>query len=169
MNKRWIFGLSVSGLMLAAGLAWAANSACNIDNCMEQGGGRFSVGGSLDILTGGDLDIETGGVLKVAGSDVTPELLILDGVTASTADLNATTNFEETISATTSEVTIAAAKTFDVPAGNLQIANVAITASAVEINQAADNSVNTEVVAAASVAGADLELAGHAVLSLHSA
>lgn len=75
--------------------AWAANSACNIDNCMEQGGSRWSVGGSIDVLTGGDLDIESGAAFKLAGTTV--------------------------------------------------------TASAVEINQAADNSANSEVVVATNV------------------
>ncbi len=61
------------------------------------------------------------------------------GVTASAGDLNATTNFEETISATTSEVTIATGKTLDITDNSgLQIANTAIDATALEINQAAD-------------------------------
>lgn len=88
MNKRWLFGVAALGIILAGGLAWAANTACNIDNCMEQGGDRWSIGGSLDVLTGGDLDIETGATLKIAGSDVTPELVVLDGFTGTTADLN---------------------------------------------------------------------------------
>ena len=50
--------------------AWAANAACNIDNCQEQGGGRWSIGGSIDVLTGGDLDIESGGAFKLAGTTV---------------------------------------------------------------------------------------------------
>ena len=133
MNKRWLFGIGVAAIALTSGLAWA-NPACNVDNCRERGGSRWSVGGSIDVISGGDLDIETGATLKIAGSDVTPELLILDGVTASTADLNATTNFEETISATTSEVTIASGKTLDIGAGNLQLDNVAVTATAVELN-----------------------------------
>lgn len=50
--------------------AWAANAACNINNCQEQGGDRWSVGGSIDVLTGGDLDIESGGAFKLAGTTV---------------------------------------------------------------------------------------------------
>ncbi len=114
----------------------------------------------LTTLTAGDItssdwipvyDASTGITKKVQADLVaTP-----DGVTASTADLNATTNFEETVSATTSEVTIAANKTLDIAtAGNLQIANVAITAGAAEINMAADISANMEVTAATNVLAA---------------
>ncbi len=57
------------------------------------------------------------------------------GVTASAADLNATTNFEETISATTSEVTIATGKTLNITdVAALEIAGTAITSSATELN-----------------------------------
>ena len=71
--------------------AWAANAACNIDNCQEQGGSRWSVGGSIDVLTGGDLDIESGGTFKIAGSTVSAtaaELNLMNGVTATTVELN---------------------------------------------------------------------------------
>lgn len=103
--RKLIFGLVLGAVGLSAMLfsseiirvttAWAANAACQIENCQEQGGSRWSVGGSLDILASGDLDIESGGALKLAG--------------------------------------------------------VTITASAVELNQAADNSANVEVVAATNV------------------
>jgi hypothetical protein len=63
------------------------------------------------------------------------------GVTASAADLNATTNFEETVSATTSEVTIKTAKTLNiVDNGGLKIASTAILATAAEINRSSDTS-----------------------------
>lgn len=63
------------------------------------------------------------------------ELNIMDGVTASTADLNATTNFEETISATTAEVTIPTTKTLNVTDNSgLKIAGTAISATAAELN-----------------------------------
>ena len=129
--KKLYMGLAAAALLLAAGgaIAQLANS-----NYREAGGLRWVIGGSLDVESGGEIDIESGAAFKIAGSDLATELAILDGVTASTADLNATTNFEETISATTSEVTIAAGKTLDVPAGNLQIANTAITATAAELN-----------------------------------
>ncbi|MEE9356572.1 MAG: hypothetical protein V3U75_13360 [Methylococcaceae bacterium] len=56
-------------------------------------------------------------------------------VTASPADLNAVTNFEETISATTSEVTIATGKTIDVADdGGLKLNSVAISSTAAELN-----------------------------------
>ncbi len=98
--KKLILGLAVGVLGLSALLfsqeitrittAWAANAACNVDNCQEQGGGRWSVGGSIDVLTGGDLDMESGSTFKLAG--------------------------------------------------------VTVSATAAEINQAADSSVNAEVV-----------------------
>ncbi len=63
------------------------------------------------------------------------EINTLDGVTASTADLNATTNFEETISSTTSEVTIATAKTLNITDNSgLKLANTAVTSTAAELN-----------------------------------
>lgn len=80
----WIFSQEIS----RSTTAWAANAACQIENCLEQGGSRWSVGGSLDILTGGDLDIESGAAFKIAGSDVAPELSALDGFTGTTAELN---------------------------------------------------------------------------------
>ena len=65
----------------------------------------------------------------------TAELNILDGVTASAGDLSATTNFEETISATTSEVTIATAKTLNVTDNSgFKINGTAITSTAAELN-----------------------------------
>lgn len=95
MSKRWIFGVSAAGLMLAAGLAWAANTACNINNCAEQGGDRWSIGGSLDVLTGGDLDIESGASFKIAGTTVAAtaaELDLMNGVTSTTAEINRATD-----------------------------------------------------------------------------
>lgn len=63
------------------------------------------------------------------------ELNIMDGVTASTADLNATTNFEETISATTSEVTVPTGKTVNITDdAGLKLAGTAITSTAAELN-----------------------------------
>lgn len=56
-------------------------------------------------------------------------------VTASAADVNATTNFEETISATTSEVTIATGKTLNIADdGGLKLNETAITSTAAELN-----------------------------------
>ena len=104
-------------------------------NYTEQGALRTVIQGSLDVTSVGEIDIETGGDFLVAGSSVIVELAILDGVTASTADLNATTNFEETISATTSEVTMATAKTLDITdVGGLQIANASVGATAAELD-----------------------------------
>ena len=59
----------------------------------EQGGDRQVVAssGSLDVESGGEIDIESGGALKLAGTEVTAdagELNIMDGVLATTAELN---------------------------------------------------------------------------------
>ena len=63
------------------------------------------------------------------------ELNISDGLTASTGDLNATTNFEETISATTSEVTIPTAKTLNITDNSgLKLAGTAVSSTAAELN-----------------------------------
>lgn len=104
-------------------------------NYTEQGATRTVVQGSLDITSGGDFDIESGATFKIGGNEIQVELDLLDGLTASTADLNSTTNFEETISATTSEVTIATGKTFDITdVGGLQIANTIVSSTGLELD-----------------------------------
>ena len=55
-------------------------------------------------------------------------------VTASPGDLNATVNFEETISATTSQVTVATGKLFKVDEGKLMLGSSTVTPSATELN-----------------------------------
>lgn len=63
------------------------------------------------------------------------ELNILDGVTASAGDINAITNFEETVSATTSEVTIATSKTLNVTDNSgFKLAGTAVSSTAAELN-----------------------------------
>jgi len=59
-------------------------------------------------------------------------------VSASDEDLSACTNFEETISATTSEVTIATGKTFDIvdDGAGLKLGGTVITTTAAQINLA---------------------------------
>ena len=96
--------------------------------------------------------------LKLAGTLVTSsaaELNILDGVTStatelntldgvsatlSAADLSAVENFEETVSATTSAVTITSGKDFDIAGhdlidNGLKLGGTLVTASAAEINK----------------------------------
>jgi hypothetical protein len=46
-------------------------------------------GDLLAVASGGTLEIETGGVLSLNGVDVTPELALLNGVTATGAQINA--------------------------------------------------------------------------------
>lgn len=85
MRKWKVFTAVVALVFVAAGLAWAQYA---VKNYKEPGGARTVIGGSLDVISGGDLDIESGGKLTVAGSDVTPELALLDGSTATTAERN---------------------------------------------------------------------------------
>ncbi len=145
MNKKFLTGavatlvIGVAAVVLLSDFAGAQNAACNILNCREQGGSRWSVGGSLDVLSGGDLDIESGGALKIAGSDITTELSILDGVTASTADLNATTNFEQTISSSTTVITVTdGVIDFDIAShdtsNGLKLGGTLVTSTAAELN-----------------------------------
>ena len=81
MRKTLLFGALAAFVFGLAGLAWAQNSACNVLNCKEQGGSRWSVAGSLDILSGGDLDIESGGALKLGGTTVSSSAAELDDTT----------------------------------------------------------------------------------------
>lgn len=143
-----LLALACLGLMSIAGVALAASGG---NELMYQKVQELTTLPTGEITSSDYIpvyDASTGQVKKVQADVVaTP-----DGVTASTADLNATTNFEETISATTSEVTIKTAKTLDITdVGGLQINNVAVGASAAELNMAADISANFEVVAATNV------------------
>lgn len=83
------FKYAVIAMALFATVAFAAN----VSNYKEQGGARWVVGGSVDVVSGGDLDIESGGSIKIAGTAVTAtaaELNLTDGITATTAELNET-------------------------------------------------------------------------------
>jgi len=112
--------------------------------------------------TGANIDFSNSDVLTITNPQIneavtltatSTELNLLDGVSglvqsdftklaainASAADLNATTNFEETISATTSVVTIAASKDLniaghDLSSNGLKLNNVLVTSSAAELN-----------------------------------
>ena len=153
--KKFLIVLAAVGVFGLASFAWAQN----VLNYNEQGGARQVIGGTLDIVSGGDLDIESGAIFSIAGADLAAELAILDGVTASTADLNQTTNFEQTLSSTTTVLTLTdGAINFDVAShdstNGLLLGGTLVTATAVEINQAADNSVNVETVIATNVIAA---------------
>ena len=113
--KKFLLGSALAVMGLAAFLfsaelahiadAWA-NPACNVDNCQELGGSRWSVGGSIDVISGGDLDIESGATFKVAGVAVTPtvEIVVATNVipaagSGATFFLNAETEFVSTLPA----------------------------------------------------------------------
>jgi len=88
----------------------------------------------------GDLG-DSGFYFSGAGGTVTATAAELNktNTTASQGDLDAITNFEETLSATTSEVSILTTKTLNiVDDGALEIAGTAITATAAELNTACD-------------------------------
>lgn len=87
--KRFLF--SILALILVASTVYAAGE--NVINFKEQGGARWVVGGSVDVVSGGEMDVESGGSLKLAGTAITStaaELNIMDGVTATAAELNET-------------------------------------------------------------------------------
>ena len=82
----------------------------------------------------GDSGFKLTGVGGVISADAS-ELNKMDGVTSSTADLNAIENFEEVISATTLEVTIATGKTVNISDDSgLKLNEVVVTATASELN-----------------------------------
>lgn len=62
----------------------------NVDNYEEQGGARWVVGGSLDVISGGEIDIESGGGLKIAGTAVASSAVELDyrAITAEIDDIS---------------------------------------------------------------------------------
>lgn len=82
-------------------------------------------------------DSSDGTSKKITKANLVTGLTLSDisDVTASVADVNATTNFEETISATTSQVSIATGKTIDVVDNSgLKLAGTAVTSTAAELN-----------------------------------
>ena len=68
--------IMLSLVLLIAVVAFATASVLNYK---EQGGARWVIGGSLDVVSGGDLDIESGGSLKIAGVQVTASAAQLNG------------------------------------------------------------------------------------------
>lgn len=61
--------LSILGAIFA--LLLTVVVAQNVSNYFEQGGARWVVGGSIDVISGGEIDVESGGSLKIAGTQVT--------------------------------------------------------------------------------------------------
>lgn len=60
MKKTWMV---LIGILLIASVVWAYNTL----NHREQGGERWVIGGSLDVVSGGEMDIESGGDFKIDG------------------------------------------------------------------------------------------------------
>lgn len=90
MGKLKTLALS-AGLALLAAVLLAQYPAGTV--YFEPGGTRVVVqsAASLDVLSGGEIDIESGGRLEFAGTAITStaaELNILDGVTATAAELD---------------------------------------------------------------------------------
>ncbi len=84
---------AIAGLALAATavLFYGPALSQNVVNFIEQGGARTVIGGSLDVVSGGDLDIESGGIFSIGGVTVAAtaaELDTMNGITATTAELN---------------------------------------------------------------------------------
>lgn len=80
-------------------------------------------------------------------------------ISASPNDLNATTNFEETISATTSEITIKTGKTFNIADDSgLKLNGIAVTSTATELNYNDGSTAGTSVASKTAVLGADKNL-----------
>lgn len=86
MKRALPYILTVVCVLLAFAAVWGQS----VVNYMEQGGARWVIGGSLDVVSGGDLDIESGASLKLAGT----------AITATAAQLNAvvTTGTAQTVS-----------------------------------------------------------------------
>lgn len=102
-----VFG--ASAVLISSTLA--QNTACGVDNCMEQGGNRWSVGGTLDILSTGAFDIAGTTVTasaaelnQAADNSANAEVVIATNVitaaeSGATFFLNATTEFVSTLPA----------------------------------------------------------------------
>lgn len=103
-------------------------------NYTEQGGGRTVIGGSIDVVSGGEIDVESGASLKIAGTAMTAsadELNLNDGSVAGTAVAS-----KALVLGTNKNV-----DTLAIADGGLKLgagAGTAVTATADELNQAAD-------------------------------
>ena len=141
--KKSIYLLTL-GMLIAFATAAIAQ---NVSNYNEQGGARTVVGGSIDIISGGEIDVEAGGALKIAGTAATAsaaELNYLDITTLGTAAASKALTFDASLDAilptgtlltlaSGGDITAASGSTLDV-AGTFEIANVAMTSSAAELN-----------------------------------
>ena len=132
------FGLPALALLVVAG---GIALAQNVSNYMEQGGSRWVIGGSLDIV-GGDLDVESGATFKIAGatmSSTAAELNLLDNVTVSSGDIEATLNFEDTISSSATVLTVTDGTIdFNIAShdgsNGLKLGGTLVTATAADLN-----------------------------------
>jgi hypothetical protein len=99
--------------------------AQNTDNYMDQGGERWVIGGSLDVISGGEIDIESGGAFKINGTAFTAtaaQLNFLSGVTAGTSAANKAVVLDEDSKINALDITA------------LKLNGTSITAEADEIN-----------------------------------
>lgn len=109
--------------------------------------------------------------LKLGGTLVSAtaaELNIMDGVTSSTADLNATTNFEQTLSSSTTVITVTDGTIdFDIAShdatNGLKLGGTLVTSSAAELNFLAGITPGTGTASKALVldSGTDLSFTGN--------
>ena len=127
---------SATGLVIKDNAVSGSNTYITFDstNAAE----KLVIEQNAEIKTGKTLNVVDNSGLKIAGTAISAtaaELNIIDGVTASTEDINAITNFEETVSATTSEVSIKTGKTINiVDVSGLEIGGTAVSATAAELN-----------------------------------
>ncbi|MDP7493922.1 MAG: hypothetical protein QGG26_13210 [Candidatus Undinarchaeales archaeon] len=127
---------SATGLVIKDNAVSGSNTYITFDstNAAE----KLVIEQNAEIKTGKTLNVVDNSGLKIAGTAISAtaaELNIIDGVTASTEDINAITNFEETVSATASEVSIKTGKTINiVDVSGLEIGGTAVSATAAELN-----------------------------------
>lgn len=107
--------------------------AASVSNYREQGGDRWVIGGSLDVVSGGDLDIESGGALKIAGTQVTATANELNGkktVAVKTGDYSVLTTDTGTIFVSDGNSAGAGNVTFTLPTASAGLTYTFVDANA---------------------------------------
>lgn len=127
----------------------------NTLNYNEQGGATEVIGGTEKIVSGGVFNVESGGALQVQGTDVTAELLALDGTTATATEINKLAGVVAGTASASKAAVLGANKNLDtlvIADGGLFLgagAGTAVGATAAEINQVADISAYQETISGA--------------------